>query len=259
MDEYILDARFPSRTNHGQPNFHWAVREYFIEICNAHGVNNENRRSYIRDYNNNICDFVKPNLPITEYDDDAIKELVDAILAHGIISEVTMETRINHLILDPISWYCKKHGIDDPTWGSAYRFNDHNLGKEVALKRVQRSFTKKEALQLATILLTNTPELPGELFALIACLYFGSRNNEAAGLSFRDFHPMFMYPEEYYLQLGAITTNYGKNTLKTGGKTYNSPRLVPAMYIVAKAIIARIEYLESILTFPIEDENGTFN
>ena len=258
MSEYILNPEWKLKTNNGEPNFNMAVARYFVPISDAHKVNTENRELYINDYNNNICPFVKQNLAIKDYDENTIKELIDVIQENRKLSSVTMESRINHLVLDIVSWFAKEHGLDDPTWGSAYKFNDHGLGIEVALSRLQRSFTKHEALLLAKALLTSPIEISGELFALLACLYFGARNNEAAGLSFRDFIEMQEHKGEYYLRIGALTTNRGKNTLKISGKTYNAPRYVPAMDIVAKAIKARMAYLESILTFPIVDENGTF-
>lgn len=254
----ILNPSFLRYTSHGEPNLNWAINEYFDLINDLNKVNQENRNLYISDYNNTICKCIKPNIAIKDYNEDTIRDLIEAIQNLKTLADITMNARISHLVLDPITVFCEKHGIDDPAWGSSYSFNDHGLGLEVALSRVQRSFSKEEALMLAIALLKEPEQISGELFALLACLYFGARNNEAAGLSFRDFHPMLSFTGEYYLQIGALTTNRGNNTLKVSGKTYNAPRLVPALDIVAEAILKRMHYFESIMTFPFTDENGTF-
>ena len=160
--------------------------------------------------------------------------------------------------MNPIRYFCRDHHIPDPTWGSPYLFDDDGLGTDAALSRVQSTFLDDEARLLATVLLADPAGMPGELLGVVICLYMGARNNEAAGVSFREFKQMLDYPGEYTLTIGALTTIIGKNALKVSGKTYNAPRIVPVLDKVAAIILMRIEYLNSVLTFPLETENGVF-
>ena len=252
---FFLDPKFSRKTNKGEPNFNWAVEEYFEEI-NA-GNLKETNDAYVKNYNERICPFVKPNIPIDAYDEDTVADLIEAVFYQSGYSEVSFESRLDHLICDVVRMHCLKTGLDDPTLRYDFKYSE-DIGKEVALARVQKSFSDKEASLFAKALLTNPESLPGQEFGLIACDYAGARNNEAAGLSFRDFYPMKSYPNEYVLRLGALTTNKNRNTLKVSGKTYNAPRIVPVLDVVAEAILKRIKYLESVLTFPIENEDGIF-
>ena len=107
MSEYILNPEWKLKTNNGEPNFNMAVARYFVPISDAHKVNTENRELYINDYNNNICPFVKQNLAIKDYDENTIKELIDVIQENRKLSSVTMESRINHLVLDIVQIFVK--------------------------------------------------------------------------------------------------------------------------------------------------------
>lgn len=260
MDGLSIDFKYSSYTNKGEPNLNWAIRTYFMDICKEHRVNLDNQMLYISDYNNTICPVIKPNIPIKEYDESKVMELFNAIRASRPIAEKTIDTRHSHLVLDPIEWYFKEHGKeDDPMWGAFFKFDDKGLGIEVALKRVQRSFTDKEAFLLAKELLGSPITMPGENFGIAICEYIGARINEAAGASFRDIIQLIDYPNEYVLRIGALTTKLHSNLLKASGKTYNAPRLVPIMDIFAERLLARMKYLEDAIRFPCSYKNIIYN
>lgn len=260
MGDLSIDFKYSSYTNNGEPNLNWAIRKFFMDICKEHHVNIDNQLLYISDYNNTICPVIKPNIPIKEYDEARTAELFNAIKISKPIAEKTIDARHRHLVLDPIEWYFKEYENDsNPMWGAFFKFDDKGLGIEVALRRVQRSFTDNEVFLLAKELLGSPITMPGENFGIAICEYVGARINEAAGVSFRDIIQLTEHQNEYVLRIGALTTQIHSNLLKTSGKTYNAPRLVPIMDVFARKLLARMEYLNDAINFPCSYKNITYN
>lgn len=69
---------------------------------------------------------------------------------------------------------------------------------------------------------------------------------------------MRFYPDTYLFRLYQ-TTSLHSNILKSGGKTYNAPRPIPLLDAYKDFIFRRMDYLNSLLVFPVEDENGVFD
>ena len=203
--------------------------------------------------------MIDPCIPVSEYTDLDIASLFESVITNSSITADTFGRRHRHLIVDPLEWYRRDHSSEeDPSWGEFYRFRDNDLGMAAALSRVQRSFTDSEAKALKDMFLSEPVNMPGEHAGLSVTLYTGARLNEAAGLSYSDILQMAEYPDEYKIILGAKTTMLHRRELKLSGKTRNAPRIVPLLDIHADALIKRLSYLESSLTFPLENENGSF-
>ena len=255
----MLDPRFHQLTPSGEPNLIWAIRKYFVRINDDHKVNESNRQLYISDYNNTICPLINPCIPISEYKEQDIEDLFNTVICNSDITEETFQRRHKHLIVDPIEYYRADYSKDpDPSWGAFYRFSDDGLGLSVAIKRVQRSFSDKEARALKNALLSDPENLPGELTGLSVTAYTGARLNEAAGLNYSDIISMHEYPGEYKIMLAARTTELHARSLKAGGKTRNAPRIVPLLDIHVNFLLKRLAFISTKIDFPYEDENGFF-
>lgn len=259
INKPLLNPKFNLYTPSGKPNLNWAINRYYYDIQNEIGFNNDTDLKYRSDYNNTICQAINPNIPVEDYNEETIHTLFSIITSHYSISEKTIQTRHKHLIENPIKFYFRDYNLGpNPCWGASYKFNYDGIGIEAALKNVQRSFSYNEAYILANTLLKDPEFLPGEYFGINLCLYSGARLNEGAGTNFRDLNPMKYYPGEYKLNLGLLTTQLHKNILKLSGKTWNAPRIVPVLDVLADIIIRRKEYIKSKLSFPLENEDGRF-
>ena len=256
MTNDILSPNFKFLTPNGELNFNGAVVEFFDDICKKHKVNDETRKSYISDYNNTICPFVEASLPIESYDEQCIKELFERVKRNNSIQDTTFNSRHRHLICDPVKWYFMSDGKRND-WGAFYKFEyDEELGIETALQRVRRSFSDEEAKIIARELLSSPEKIKGEYMGILLCEYLGARLNEAAGVSFGDVSEMVDYPGEYKIRLGVRTTKVHSNELKLGGKTWNAPRVLPLMDVVARALFTRRKYIMEHVSFPTENKKG---
>ncbi len=257
MNSIILDNKFKLYTPDNSPNLMWAIANGFEEINDKNGVNESNRLLYVSDYNNTICPAIRPGLAIADYTEADIRDLFSRIVSLFPISEATFNSRHRHLILDPLEWFNEHYvNSEDRDWGAFYKFDDKGLGLDVALSRVRRTFTDREALILKHELLDDMSHISGEYVGIAICEYAAARLNESAGLYYNDIYPMLTHTKEYLMRLGVNTTKLHKNELKLSGKTLNAPRIIPILDILRDSLIKRMNYIESKMQFPYSDATG---
>lgn len=251
-------AKYSRKTPNNELNFIGAVVQY----CNSYmeDVNESNRIQYINNYNNNIFPVISPGKPISEYDDSYIQDLLRAIQKYNNYDEDTMITRIRHLVIDPCNSYFNDQSevnpIENPLWGAAYKFSDDSPdGVEATLLRLQKSLDISQEYIAADVLLSPTTD-DGAKIGLALMLCCGVRNNEAVGFNFGDLVEMNDHPGFYVLRL-ARTSMRDSNQRKAGGKTWNAPRRLPLISRLAEFLLARKDFLSSIIEFPYTDKNGS--
>lgn len=95
----------------------------------------------------------------------------------------------------------------------------------------------------------------GKEVELYTSLVTGVREDECCGLNYGDILEFTHYKNVYKLRIFESTSLHS-NILKVGTKTNNCPRYIELISAYVDYIFKRMEYLKSILVFPISDEKG---
>lgn len=260
MKQKIFGPEFHDRTPDGRPNFIWATKRYFNKISEDKNLMDSTIDQEYANYVNHIFRNINLALPIDSYDTNELEAILKRVLIYsdGRLDENTIEHSFTHLVYRPCIYYFNEFKRDDnPLWGSALLLNEETDKTQQALMVLRRSFMESEERMLVDHLLRHPETESGEDVGMATCYCNGTRENEACGFNFGDIVQMHFYPDEYILRLYQ-TTALHRNVLKSGGKTYNAPRLIPLLDAYKDYIFKRMDYLNSIFNFPIKDENGTF-
>ncbi len=253
-----FSPKFHTLTPAAKMNFIGAVFRYFPSFTS--GFEDETINTYIRDYNERIFPLISPGIPISEYNENYIEELLHLIKVQNSYNDATIESRYRHLLIDPYTAYYKDHAsidnADDPLWGSAYRFNNNSFSDNLdsAFLKMPKSLDWPQERKAAKILLNHTTD-NGANIGLALMLCCGVRNNEAVGFNFGDLSEMQDHPGIYTLLL-ARTSVRDNNQRKAGGKTKNAPRRIPLIKRFSDFLLSRMEYLKSKIAFPFVDKDG---
>lgn len=244
----------------GRLNFIGAVIRYFDTF--TEGFNDETKNIYFRDYNTRIFPLINPGKPLEEYDEEYIEELIRIIKRVYSYTDMTIESRYHHLLIDPCDAYYKDlshNSSDNPLWGASYKFNtsqeDENI--EATLMRIPKSFTSSQEKTASNILFNPTTD-DGRLLGLATMFCCGARNNESTGANFGDISEMIYHPGYYTLRI-TRTSVIDSNKRKAGGKTSNAPRRLPLIKPYIDLITKRKEYICSQISFPYTENNVTYN
>ena len=241
----IFPASFHYETPMREMNFLGAVKRYFESI---NIDNNENTKyEYFRTYKNIIFPAINPGIPVKEYSDRMINNLIESLQSQRYLLDSTIRSNYRHLIIDPFKEYQKEFGntvYNTIDWGSEYSFhNETNEEKDSTLLMIPKSFHYEENKKAFRYFLACA-QSDGEIFGLAIMYFIGSRENEICGLNFSDFVEFKNHPGCFYVISGYGTTGANSNTLETGGKTRNSSKRVPVSDEVRDLIKKRMEYIE---------------
>ena len=252
MQTKKFDPQYYLITPSGNMNYVGAVAEYFDEINKF--WSDQTQDKYVYYYNERIFPLVSLAIPISDYTEDMLSDLISKIQSSYNLSDSTITSTIRHLVYDPYKRYQADIGIQigKSSWGSSYHFQGVD-DIESALLILKKSFTKKE--QEKILVLLRDPTATGEMVGVAIIALTGVRLNEACGLNYRDIFSLISHPEVFFLRIGE-TTEHNSNVLKLGGKTENSPRILPLIQALYDFLKDRMDYLQSIITFPIRDEDG---
>lgn len=235
-------------------NFIGAAQEFFDEINGT--FEDSTKDAYTYNYNEHIFPMVNPALPMDDYCQDVIKELMNRIKMTFNLDQSTMDSRIRHLVIDPVEMYFSKKPAGNDCnrfWGAYWHFS---AGEDLnnALLILKKSFTKKEQDRLSVLL--NKPEAPGEYAGLSTMAHLGVRNNEACGLNYGDFFQLRKYREIKCARI-FTTTSRQSNVLKEGTKTINGVRILPSLYEKYDRFVdLRMQFISETARFPLKDKNG---
>lgn len=261
MIHKTFDPGYHRFTQTKQPNYIWAVERYFNTISKDLSFEDSTIEQEYGRFINNVFPFVNPNLPIADYDSEEIKKLLDSILIYN-DNNISQNT-LDHSYRRMVARICKYFNAefvkeDDPLWGSCYNFKTEELDNYY-LSQLTKSFTIEEEKLLTKELLKDPLTNVGEKIGISTSYTTGVRENECCGLNYGDIIEMKLYKNIYKLRAGYQTTTLHSSSLKAGGKTENAPRYIVLIEAYIDYILKRMDYLNSILAFPITDENGTFN
>lgn len=244
-----------------KPNYLWAVKEYFEEVNKNNSEETKDR--YFVSYNNIIFPIINPNIPIDEYDDIQIQNILELLRNNRDLNEITVDSYYDHLVIDPFESYLKHYKKEDESWGYSYKIvipKGETL--ETILAKIPKSFNAEQNKKIHDSLYSSY-ECDGEIIGLGLVNSLGCRLNESCGVSFNDIHEMKHYPGVYYITIGHVTTKINSNDLKTRGKSWNSPRRIPLTDELYLFLKNRQNYIESIVgpcgNFPIVCKDNRFD
>ncbi len=252
-----FDASFHRYTQSGKPNLIWGIERYFNQISKDLNFKDSTIEQEYRRLINNVIPVININIALEDYDSEEIKKLLDNILAFSEdnISQNTFEHSYRGMVSRIPIYYNNEFKKDENVfWGSFYNFDTEELNNSY-LPLLTKSFTNDEERKLVEILLKNPLTCIGEEVGLSTSIVTGVRENECCGLNYGDILEFAHYKNVYKLRIFESTSLHS-NILKAGTKTDNGPRYIVLISAYVDYIFKRMEYLKSILTFPITDEEG---
>ena len=252
-----FDASFHRYTQSGKPNLIWGIERYFNQISIDLNFKDSTIEQEYSRFINNVIPVININIALEDYDSEEIKKLLDNILAFSEdnISQNTFEHSYRGMVSRIPIYYNNEFKKDENVfWGSFYNFDTEELNNSY-LPLLTKSFTNDEERKLVEILLKNPLTCIGEEVGLSTSLVTGVRENECCGLNYGDILEFAHYKNVYKLRIFESTSLHS-NILKAGTKTDNGPRYIVLISAYVDYIFKRMEYLKSILTFPITDEEG---
>lgn len=252
-----FDASFHRYTQSGKPNLIWGIERYFNQISIDLNFKDSTIEQEYSRFINNVIPVININIALEDYDSEEIKKLLDNILAFSEdnISQNTFEHSYRGMVSRIPIYYNNEFKKDENVfWGSFYNFDTEELNNSY-LPLLTKSFTNDEERKLVEILFKNPLTCIGEEVGLSTSLVTGVRENECCGLNYGDILEFAHYKNVYKLRIFESTSLHS-NILKAGTKTDNGPRYIVLISAYVDYIFKRMEYLKSILTFPITDEEG---
>lgn len=251
----VLSPVFEGRTPFGEMNFIGAVRTYFD--LTTEGCNEETKDTYIKNYNERIFPVISPAVAIKDYTEETIADIRQRIKDQNNFDEGTLRSRYDHLLTDPCEAFFEASGLDyNPIWGSRFKLRENDdEPREEKVMRTKKSLSPTEELKTKKALLSDPETDDGAMVGLATMFLSALRNSEACGLNFGDLVEFEYHKGRYYLRVYE-TTSANSNLLKLGGKTYNSPRLVPIPKALSDFLLRRKKFIESVVTFPVTDKAG---
>ena len=239
-------------TEKGEMNFIGCLRKY-IDVGD-HSVDStwkqsETFESNIRSYENTVLDLVDREIPIANYTDDDVDDLIRRIedqygeRTGRVYGKTTLDG------FRRLFWYVYRAGFMHGEYEDRLLWKERGIivedTKSVASARKERqrrrkSFSVSEEIKLVEFFKSiGSDTSEGELYGVLCMLCLGLRNNEAAGLSFEDIKEI---PGSGFYCAYIIKTTVGDtNELKVGGKTYNAARILPLFDFLVEMIHERLK------------------
>ena len=240
-------------TDRKEMNFVGCLRE-FIDVgensVDSTWVSESTFEANILTYENTILDLIDLQLPIAEYTDDDVEDLIRRIKDK--YAEKTQKTYKESTIdgFRRLFWYVYRAGFmhdrfpDSLFWKERGKIAEDQ--KETDSDRKERQLKRKSFSVDEEITLVNdyfksiNPETAdGQSYGVLLMLALSLRNNEAAGLSFENIKEIPGYG--FYCAYIIKTTDGDSNELKPGGKTYNAARILPLFDFLVEMIHERLK------------------
>ncbi len=218
--------------------------------------NDETRQKYEREYNDIILPALKGHnsKALDEYTKADYKSAIESIREKGYVQDGIKrqysESTIHHFqnLIYFVVFHSFAYGLcDDVLWGTAFAIE--KLGEEEEKEsrvHIKKSLSVAQEIKLSKVLL-NDPYENGSNIALLLMWGLGLRNAEACGLNFQDIKPIENHSECFAAWIYK-TTIIDSNQLQSGGKTYNTGRIVPVPERIITLLSDRKERIKQIIT-----------
>ncbi len=217
--------------------------------------NHETRKKYGREYNDIILPALKNHneKPIDAYTKDDYETAIEQIREKGFIRNGIRyqyaESTIHHFqnLIYVVVFHSSVYDLcENVLWGTTFVIDD--LGEEEekeARVRLKKSLSIEQELSLGQELLSD-PSEEGSYVALLLMWGLGLRNAEACGLNYSDIKPIEGHPDCYVAWIYK-TTKIDSNELQSGGKTFNTGRIVPVPDKIASFLFLRKQTIQKLI------------
>lgn len=198
---------------------------------------------------NEINNIILPNIEnhnektIDEYTAEDLLLVIEKIKKNGYqrsgvfykYSKNSIEN-FERLIYDVVFYASEFGQCDNVLWGSKFVLEFEDEKPEI-IHRIKKSFTVEQEINFFNSIMLD-PYCEGSEVALLLMWGLGLRNSEACGLNYGDIKLLDGY-EDCYTAWIYKTTKIGSNELQTGGKTYNTGRIIPIPKGIIRFLRAR--------------------
>lgn len=227
----------------------------------AKNWNADTRKKHEREYNNTIL----PALPnhneksISEYTREDYENAIAQIKETGFEQNGVQRRYSDSSILNfqnliyYVVYQSSVYGLcDDVLWGTRFELNVPTEREEIEARVfLKKSLSIEQEKRLSDAVMSNIDE-DGAVVALLLMWGLGLRNAEACGLNYGDIKEIEGHQGCYAAWIYK-STRIDSNALQSGGKTYNTGRIVPVPARVYDFLMTRKERIKSI----IQSQNRT--
>lgn len=217
--------------------------------------NDETRRKYEREYN----DIILPALDnhnekcINEYSKEDFEKAIDHIREKGFerngYKRHYADTTIHHFqnLIYLVVFQSSVYGLcENVLWGTTFVIDLPDEQEELESRvRIKKSLSIDQEKRLYQELFSD-PDEDGAIVALMLMWGLGLRNGEACGLNYCDIKPIEGHPDCFAAWIYK-TTKIESNELQSGGKTYNTGRIVPVPEKVFSFLAKRKEIVRKLV------------
>lgn len=222
----------------------------------AKNWNSKTRKEYESIYNTTILPALKNHndKSIREYTREDYEEAIEYIKDKGYeqngihkpYAESTIQ-KFKNLIYNVVYQACVYGLCDNVLWGTVFAFDisdeDDKIEERVVLKK---SLSIEQEKRLSKEIMTDVDE-DGALVALLLMWALGLRNAEACGLNYGDIKPIEGHPDIFVAWIYK-STKIDSNELQSGGKTYNTGRIIPIPEKLKTFLSARKDLLLKVIS-----------
>lgn len=219
--------------------------------------NADTRKKHEREYNNIILPALKNHndKSIKEYTKEDFEEAIELIKESGYEREGVRrqyaESSIHNFenLIYYVVFQSSVYGLcDNVLWGTRFVLElpdeEGELEERVVLKK---SLTIEQEKRFAREVMSD-PSEDGPVLALLLMWALGLRNGETCGLNYGDIKPLEGHPECFVAWVYK-STKVKSAELQSGGKTYNTGRIVPVPDIVKAFLDERKKMITEVLKY----------
>lgn len=237
----------------GTKTFAGALDKYF-DLKNSAGnpigissnINEKTRKGYLSAYNKKIIKVteqlygpVKPIAEFTQLDFDLVISQISKDFDK--IKKDSTKDNYRTLFMHVIRFAYKYGDIEDNWWWGE-RLSEANIRRKDN-PTILKSLNPSEDLRIYRELTSDPETEKGEYLGLLLMQVLGLRNNEAAGVNFKDIREINHPRGKFHSIAITKTTKQGSNELQPSGKTWNAIRELPLMDNVYAFLMKRQAFL----------------
>ena len=228
----------------------------------AKNWNAETRKKHEREYNSIILPALRDhnNKTIREYSKEDFEEAIEQIKDKGYVQEGIRhqysESSIKNFenLIYYVVYQSSVYGLcNDVLWGTKFVLDIADEKEEIEARVfLKKSLSVQQEKNFRKEVLSDVDE-DGAVVALLLMWGLGVRNAEACGLNYGDIKPLEGHPECYVAWIYK-STKIDSNKLQSGGKTYNTGRIIPVPEKIVEFLKLRKERILKIITTQGEED-----
>ena len=227
----------------------------------AKNWNTDTRKKHEREYNNIILPALKNHndKSIREYIREDYENAIEIIKENGYVKDGVKrqysESSINNFqnLIYYVVFQASVYGLcDNVLWGTKFVLDVPNEADEVEERVILKKSLSIDQEKLLAKEVMSDPSEDGAIVALLLMWGLGLRNAEACGLNYGDIKQLDGHPDCYGAWIYK-TTKIKSNELQSGGKTYNTGRIVPVPGKILEFLDARKKLLYAVMKTQNQD------